>query len=137
MNRRESRESAFKMAFPLSLYENLTSDEYIEALKETDEIKIDEFSEKLFRETNDNLSIIDSLIEKSLKDWQISRIPKVSLAVLRISVAQLCYMKEIGDSVVINEAVELTKKYGGDDDYSFVNGSLRTINELVNNNDET
>ncbi len=135
MNRRESRESAFKMAFPLSLYENSTSDEYIESLKETDEIKIDEFSEKLFRETNDNLSVIDSLIEKSLKDWQISRIPKVSLAVLRISVAQLCYMKEIGESVVINEAVEITKKYGGDDDYSFVNGSLRTINEIVNNDE--
>ncbi len=135
MNRRESRESAFKMAFPLSLYENSTSDEYIESLKETDEIKLDEFSEKLFRETNDNLSVIDSLIEKSLKDWQISRIPKVSLAVLRISVAQLCYMKEIGESVVINEAVELTKKYGGDDDYSFVNGSLRTINEIVKNDE--
>ena len=76
---------------------------------------------------------IDKIIADNLKNWKIDRIPKTSLAILRISCAQLIYMSDdIPQKVVINEAVELAKKYGADDDYSFVNGILRSISDSLN-----
>jgi N utilization substance protein B len=57
----------------------------------------------------------------------MARLPRVSLAILRISCAQLMFMPDIPQSVVINEAVELAKEYGGESEYSFVNGALRSI----------
>ncbi len=121
------------MVFSSQFHKNVSHQQYIEDVKQQGEIELDEFSEQLFCLTSEHLSEIDHLIEQSLKGWELLRIPKVSLAVLRISVAQLCYMKDIGDSVVINEAVEISKKFSGDDDYVFVNGSLRTLNDLINN----
>lgn len=130
MTRRESREAAFLIVFGLYV-DNPGSDELLELVSEAGEPETDEFSRQLAAYTADNLERIDELISSSLVGWTIKRLPKASLAILRISAAQLLYMKEISDSIVINEAVELAKKYGADEDYSFVNGALRTISEAV------
>ena len=53
--------------------------------------------------------------------------PRVSLTVLRLGLAEMLYGDEKKPGVVINEAVELTKKYGADEDYQFVNGLLGTV----------
>ena len=66
-------------------------------------------------------------IEKNLKsDWKIERISKIDLAILKLAIYEIKY-KEIPFKVVINEAVELAKKYGEDSSKNFVNGILASI----------
>ncbi len=107
---------------------DITFEDAIEAIEGDEEISVDDFARSIVELTFSNIEEIDALIIPNLKKWTIKRIPKVSLAVLRISCAQLLYMKDIPDSVVINEAVELAKEFGAEDEYSFVNGTLRNIN---------
>ncbi len=71
------------------------------------------------------MSEIDSLIEKAAKGWKFNRIGKAELGILRIALYEMKYDNEIPDTVAINEAVEIAKKYGSDDSsYGFVNGVL-------------
>ena len=126
MTRHESREAAFQVAFSKSINLNELAEIY-ETLDETGP-ELDDFARELLGNTFEHIKEIYPVIEKNLVGWTLSRIPKVSLAILRISTAQLLYMsEEVPDSVVINEAVELAKSFGGDNEYSFVNGALRGI----------
>ncbi len=130
MTRRESRRTAFMLVF--QKYSNdLPADEILEAAAEDEELQTDEFCEQLVRTTCERIYEIDAIIEPHLKKWSMARLPRVSLGVLRISCAQLMFMPELPDSVVINEAVELAKEFGGDDEYAFVNGTLRSINDAL------
>ena len=68
-----------------------------------------------------------ALIEKNLKtDWKMDRISKVDLSILKLAIYEIKY-KEIPFKVVINEAVELAKKYGEDSSKNFVNGILASV----------
>ena len=69
------------------------------------------------------------IIESNLKNYTLNRIYKTDLAILVLATYELINHKEISSSVVINEAVELSKKYGSDKSYSFVNGVLAEINK--------
>lgn len=132
MSRKESRETAFQILFARELN---SDDMTFTAYELADEINLadDDFVDTIVTNTVDHLEEIDKIIADNLKNWKIDRIPKTSLAILRISCAQLLYMSDdIPQKVVINEAVELAKKYGADDDYSFVNGILRSISDSLN-----
>ena len=126
-----SRVKARTSAFQLIFQQNVNAKDMKDLLEERDasEVPLDAFGVRLIRMTLENLSEIDSAIQPHLKRWTLSRLPKVSLAILRISCAQLFYInkEELPASVVINEAVELAKKFGAEDEYSFVNGTLRSI----------
>ena len=67
------------------------------------------------------------MIEKHATRWKKNRISKVSLAVLRLALYEMKFEESIPESVSINEAVELAKKFGGEEDSSFVNGVLGAI----------
>ena len=71
---------------------------------------------------------IDELLEKSLVDWQLSRLAKIDRNILRIAVAEISILGT-PDRVAINEAIELTKKYSTDDGHKFINGVLRRVTE--------
>ena len=132
MSRKVSRETAFQILFARELN---SDDMTFTAYELADEINLadDDFVDTIVTNTVDHLEEIDKIIADNLKNWKIDRIPKTSLAILRISCAQLLYMSDdIPQKVVINEAVELAKKYGSDDDYSFVNGILRSISDSLN-----
>jgi N utilization substance protein B len=70
---------------------------------------------------------IDQRIEAASLNWRLSRMPVVDRNILRLSTWELLGCDETPTSVVINEAVELAKKYGGDESRSFVNGILDRI----------
>ena len=72
----------------------------------------------------DKLDDIDKRISGVSKGWTIDRIGKVELAILRLAVYEIVYDDNIPTSVAINEAVELSKKFGPQDSYAFVNGIL-------------
>ncbi len=70
---------------------------------------------------------IDELIGNASKGWPVDRMPKVDLSVLRVAVYELLYDKKAPKKVIINEAVRIATKYGGDDSPRFVNGILGTV----------
>ena len=76
---------------------------------------------------NDHAAELDEIITAHLKGWTLPRVPRVSLVALRLALAEMLYGEEQKPGVAINEAVELVKKYGADDDYQFVNGLLGSV----------
>jgi N utilization substance protein B len=70
---------------------------------------------------------IDGLIQTHARGWSLERMPKVDLAIMRLAIYELRYRKDIPWNVSINEAVELAKKYGGDQSKTFINGVLGKV----------
>jgi len=74
-----------------------------------------------------NIEKIDKIIEKSAPAWPIEQIAKVDLAILRLAVFELVFGKTAPYKVVIDEAVELAKEFGGETSPGFINGVLGTV----------
>ena len=89
------------------------------------------FSRLLVTGTIENISVIDSLIEKHLRNWEISRLNRVDLAVLRMSVYTLMFQTDMSPSIVIDEAICISKDFGADDSYRFINGILDNIRKTL------
>ena len=85
------------------------------------------FARLLVAGTIEHIEEIDDLIRRHLDSWEFQRINKVDLAILRISVYPLLYQKDLHPSIVINEAVDISKEYGSDDSFKFVNAVLDNI----------
>lgn len=130
MNRSEARRNAFLYVFQLYANDEIIMDEPLE-LEDDLILEADSFTEDLVHYTQDNIETIDKIISDNLKGWTIDRLSKVSLSILRISVAQLLYMRDVPRGVVINEAVELSKHFGDSDDYQFINGALGKIEKAT------
>lgn len=75
----------------------------------------------------DHQQEIDDVINKHSDKWKTSRMAKTDLAILRIAVAEICYMDSIPNGVSIDEAVNMAKKYGEDRSYAFINSVLGKI----------
>lgn len=125
--RRKSREQAFIVLFEKSFNEDMLLDEIVEIAIESEVIEADAFMNKLLKAAEENLLMIDDEIEKNLKGWSKSRISKVSLALLRMAIAEMKFVDDVPVGVSINEAVEICKVYGSDEDKSFVNGVLGSV----------
>ena len=147
MNRKTEREFTFKLLFMSDFYEKKelgdelllyfdapfpfeekedgeTASENITSLKES--VNEDDRRRIVARYVDiiDKLDDIDKRISEVSKGWTIDRIGKVELAILRLAVYEIVYDDNIPTSVAINEAVELSKKFGPQDSYAFVNGIL-------------
>lgn len=70
---------------------------------------------------------IDKIILKSAPEFPIDKINKVDLAILRLAVYELTFEKSVPPSVIIDEAIELAKEYGGDTSPGFINGALGNL----------
>lgn len=123
MKRRDARESAFLLIFE-SMFREETMQEIIDTAVEERALEVNDYSESLALMVEKNREGIDADIEKYLSKWKISRLPRVTLAVLRLAVCELEYFADIPVKVTINEAIELAKKYASEDDASYINGVL-------------
>lgn len=85
--------------------------------------KIGVDSKKIYTKKN----TIDKYIEKAAPEFPAEKINKVDLAILRLAVFELLIEKKVPPKVIIDEAIELAKEYGGDTSPSFVNGVLGKI----------
>ena len=130
MTRSDARRNAFLYVFQLYANDELILDESIE-LEDGLTLEADEFTQEIVRNTVEHQVEIDEIISANLKGWTLKRLPKVALAIMRISVAQMLYMKDIPTGAVINEAVELSKHFGDQDDYQFINGALGQIEKKL------
>ena len=130
MNRSEIREQAFKLMYSLEIQKNENLEEQVELYLESNEI-LDQNAIEYIKDAvfgiEENKEEIIKKIEKNLKeDWKIERISKIDLVILKLAIYEIKY-KELPYKVVINEAVELAKKYGEDNSKNFVNGILASI----------
>lgn len=83
--------------------------------------------EDLAKKVVENLEKIDSLIQKGAPAWPVEKISRIDLAVLRIAVYELAIEKKEPKKVIIDEAIEIAKEYGGDTSPKFINGVLGKI----------
>ena len=129
MNRSQIRELAFKLLYQIEIQKEI-NDEDMQLFFENNNI-ISEEAKKYIKDivngTSKNSEEILELIRNNLKkDWNLERISKVNLALLKLATYEIQY-KEIPFKVAINEAVELAKTYGEESSPVFINGILASI----------
>ena len=90
-----------------------------------------EMAERLGRGAHGELAALDALVEKAATHWRIDRIASIDLCVLRIGAYELMMEPGTPAGVVIDEAVELAKRFGAEDSPAFVNGVLDAIRRKV------
>ena len=74
---------------------------------------------------------IDELLSESLIDWQIERLPRIDRDIMRIAIAEILYLG-LAEQVSVSEAVQLAKRYSGDEGHRFINGVLRRVVDKIN-----
>ncbi|MBE5757374.1 MAG: transcription antitermination factor NusB [Clostridiales bacterium] len=126
MSRVKSREYAFRLVFEKFFHE--PDDEF---MFNFDDLTIDdgdkEFVNHLIGTINTNYDEIMQIIKDNTVGYELDRIYKVDLAILVLAVCELKFISDTPTNVVINEAVEIAKKYSTDKSYSFVNGVLAKV----------
>ena len=135
-SRRKGRILAFQALYSWEaagpVLEDLLSFSWLEAEKQ---IALDEgtagFARLLIQGTIENIEAVDAMIRAHLKNWVFSRVSRVDLALLRISVYTLMYQEEMPPSIVIDEAIGISREYGADDSYRFINGVLDSIRQTL------
>lgn len=129
MNRSEAREQAFKLLYSTEIQHD-NSKEQIELYLENNEItniKMQEYILDVINGIRDNEEEINKKISDNLKkEWSLQRISKIDIALLKLAIYEIIY-KGLPYKVVINEVVELAKKYGEDKSKVFINGVLASI----------
>jgi N utilization substance protein B len=90
-----------------------------------------EFSRLLIQGTIENIGAVDDMIRAHLKNWDFSRLNRVDLALLRMSAYTLIYQNDVSPSIVIDEAIGISREFGTDDSYRFINGVLDSIHRTL------
>ncbi len=124
MTRKEERELAFTLIFEKIFNDETSIEEIIENAMDARLIEENTFAFSLAQLTYEHIEEIDSIINQNSVGWKIERLPKVSLAIMRLAICEILYVPSIPSGVSINEAVELAKKFASQEDASFINGIL-------------
>lgn len=129
MNRSRARELAFKLLYQIEIQKEVNKED-IELFfdnNEVNSVEAKEYIDDIVNGINKYSKEILDQISKNLKqDWEIERVSKVNLALLKLAIYEIKY-KELPYKVVINEVVELAKKYGEETSHSFINGILASV----------
>lgn len=78
----------------------------------------------------ENRTEVDRILSKALVNWQLDRLAKIDRDILRMAVVEIWYIG-VDERVAINEAVELAKRYGNEEEYRFINGVLRRVLDML------
>jgi len=126
--RRRAREYALQMLFQIDLSGG-TPDEIFEDFWSPMEVtpEVREFAERLVRGTIDDVESLDTAIAAATEHWRIERMATVDRNVLRLATYELMREPDVPAAVVIDEAIEIAKKYGSEDSGKFINGVLDSI----------
>ncbi len=128
MGRHEQREQLFKLLFRVEFNTPNEMPEQVKLFFQDDEIeyteKVMESIESRFASIQEKLPQIDAMLNEKAEGWNVERMGKVELTVLRIAVYEMLYDDEIPETVAINEAIEISKKYGQAASGGFVNAVL-------------
>ena len=130
--RSEARVAALQMLYTIEQNPDASVSALIEASKDTDELVISspevrDYSKRLVKAVLANKESIDALLSKYTKNWAIERLSSIDRNTLRLGVAELQGDFKTPLRVVINEVVELAKKFGTDESAKFVNGIIDAV----------
>ena len=132
-NRRFSRELVIQFLYLTEMNEGETEDQ-LESFWENNSCKdkdVQAFTEDILRDIFDHKKEIDALLEKFSDNWTLSRMTVIDRNLLRMAASELMYSKTVPPKVVIDEALEIAKKFGTADSPNFINGVLdRILKEL-------
>ena len=130
MGRREMREHNFKLLF---LNEFNGTEEmpqqiqlYFDGLEDLNPVE-QAYMENKYAKITERLEELDSILNEKSAGWKTKRMSKVDLNILRLAVYEMKYDEDVPVKVAINEAIEISKSFGGEDSASFVNGVLGKI----------
>lgn len=150
MSRREIREHLFRMLFRKDFHDmtemNEQIDFYLESLEapKTEEAEAEgtkaegskaeetkteelEYIRERFQKILEKIPEIDIILAEASSGWQLNRMGKVDLTIMRLAIYEIKFDNDIPTKVAINEAVEIAKIFGGDSSGSFVNGVLAKV----------
>lgn len=130
MGRSELREHIFRILFRIEFQPKEEMEEqlalYLEELESAKDTE-KEYIRTKYAAIAEKVDMIDEKINASVTGWKTSRMGKVDLTILRLAVYEIEWDEEVPQGVAINEAVELAKRYGGEESPSFINGVLGKI----------
>lgn len=143
--RTKAREFAFKFIYQFQLPDNQFDlnqleiklndfqNSYGEEDSEHPDNVLDEaslnFAKSLIRKTLENWSDLETLVASKAEGWKLSNMDKVDLSILLISACELKHGQDAPSAVIINEGVNLAKKFGAKTSYSFINGVLDSLSK--------
>lgn len=127
ISRYKKREQAFILSFE-TLFSDTDIDELADNAVDSNDEYLSDYAVLCAKGILEHSEEIDEHISSNLKKgWKISRISRVSYAIMRLAIYEMLYVDDVPTSVSINEAVELAKKYSMPDDSAFVNGVLGSV----------
>lgn len=132
MSRRQARERALQVLFQV----DMGGTDPAVALAQMDEefgglAESKDFTEKNVYGVIENLLFIDQVIAAVSKDWNVERMANVDRNIMRLALYEVFFCDDIPNSVAVNEAVDLGKKFGGDESGKFINGILGKVIENI------
>ena len=129
MGRKQARETAMQCLYQLEMHGEYTVervDLYIDGVSQNSADK--NFVADVVKNYIDNQEKVDEEIKTHLKkEWKLDRIAKIDLAILRVALTEILYYEDIPESVSINEAVDLSKKFSDETSSKFINGLLGAV----------
>lgn len=133
MKRRELRECIFQLLFRVEFNGQEDMPEqvsmFVDDIKEENEVKAEDeaYISGKYEKIVEKIPKLDAMLDGVSKGWKTSRMGKVDLTILRLAVYEMKFDEDIPEKVAINEAVELSKKFGGDESPAFINGVLAKL----------
>ncbi len=127
MNRTKAREYAFILLFQYKFQPDEICkilDDFCEEYKPGNQ---EEYICSIVKNVTENITEIDKIIENTSEGWNVDRISAVNISLLRLSVGEMLYQKDIPPAVSVNEAIGLAKIYDGEESLAFMNGVLDKI----------
>lgn len=130
MSRRQARERALQVLFQVDVG-GADCQEAFENMEQNFGVlpKNEDFAHRLVNGALKNLQPIDQVIATISKDWNIKRMASVDRNIMRLALFEIFYCEDIPNNVSVNEAVELSKVFGGEDSGRFINGILGRVLE--------
>jgi transcription antitermination protein NusB len=131
--RRKARELALQMLFQFDMAGN-PPDTIVTTFEDLQKSKPNtrEFAVKIFRGTVDHLTEIDDMIQQQADNWRLSRMAVVDRNIIRMSIYEFMHETDTPKLVIIDEAIEIAKKFGTQKSSQFINGILDGILKKYN-----
>ena len=128
MSRRELREQVFKLLFRIEFNDEAEMPQQVQMFFEQEEKPVGESEREEIQDKYARIlqkkEELDKMLDEKATGWNVSRMGKVDLTILRLALFEMLYDDKIPVSVALNEAVELAKRFGQTDSPGFVNGVL-------------
>lgn len=130
--RTHARRSAVQVLYQSEMLNKSVDELVAEGLCVEDEESLTEYAFLLIRGVEEHRIAIDNYLRETSENWTLERMPSVDRSILRLSTFEMAHVEDVPLSVSINEAVELAKDFGGEDDSPrFINGVLGRIAKIL------